>query len=173
MMRFFFRAMGKSDVDVFTIHEPPRPPLDRIDRAASLMFVRDGFSWPAALFSPVWLAVKGLWFAFVAYFGVVLVASAVLWSFDLLESWFGWLVIGLNIYLGFEASTLERMWLSYRGWTEVGTVTGRNLPECERRFFETWLAATPEIETALMPGVPAREPGLLDLALRRIFAGPA
>jgi Protein of unknown function (DUF2628) len=143
MIWMLFRARDNLDVDVFTVHEPAQPPLDRIERAASLVFVRDGFSWCAALFSPFWLAVKGQWAALVAYFAVAIGASAVLWYFNVLESWFPLLIIGLNIYLGFEASTLERMWLNFRGWKHVGTVAGRNLPECERRFFDTWLAAHP------------------------------
>ena len=48
----------------FTVHEPPDPPADRIDRAERLAFVRDGFSWSAALFTPVWLLAHRLWWPF-------------------------------------------------------------------------------------------------------------
>lgn len=170
MIWMLFRARDNLDVDVFTVHEPPGPPLDRIDHAASLAFVRDGFSWGAALFSPFWLAVKGQWAALVAYLTVVIAASAVLWSFNLLETWFSLLIIGLNIYLGFEASTLERMWLGFRGWKHVGTVAGRNLPECERRFFETWLAAYPEENPVTMTG---STPVSLSPGWPRLFSGRA
>ena len=44
----------------FTVHEPPSPPPDRLERAESLVFVKDGFSWTAALFGPVWLLVHQL-----------------------------------------------------------------------------------------------------------------
>ena len=77
MIWMLFRARDNLDVDVFTVHEPPGPPLDRIEHAASLAFVRDGFSWGAALFSPFWVAVKGQWAALVAYLTVVIAASAV------------------------------------------------------------------------------------------------
>ena len=43
----------------FTVHEPPNPPADRIDRAESLVFIKDGFSWIAALFAPLWLLATG------------------------------------------------------------------------------------------------------------------
>ncbi len=43
------------------------------------------------------------------------------------------------MFIGFEAGSMERAWLTYMGWQEVGTVSGRNRHECERRFFETWL----------------------------------
>jgi hypothetical protein len=170
MMWLLVRAKDNSDVDVYTVHEPPQPPVDRIDRAASMVFVRDGFSWGAALFSPVYLAVKGQWLAFVLYFVVAFAAAGALWSVGLLENWFGLTIIGLNIYLGFEASTLERMWLTYRGWREVGTVAGRNLPECERRFFEDWLASSP-VQPA--PAALGAEPGLFGAPWRRFFPGRA
>jgi hypothetical protein len=158
MMWLLVRAKDNSDVDVYTVHEPPRPPADRIDRAASLVFVRDGFSWGAALFSPVYLAVKGQWLAFAAYFVIIMAAS------------FAFLVIGLNAYLGFEASTLQRMWLNYRGWTELGTVAGRNLPECERRFIENWLAAMPA-DSSVAVLSPAS--GFLEASWRRLIPGRA
>jgi hypothetical protein len=170
MMWLLVRAKDNSDVDVYTVHEPPRPPADRIDRAASLVFVRDGFSWGAALFSPVYLAVKGQWLAFAAYFVIIMAASAVLYSLGLLEAWFAFLVIGLNAYLGFEASTLQRMWLNYRGWTELGTVAGRNLPECERRFIENWLAAMP-VDSSVAVLSPAS--GFLEASWRRLIPGRA
>jgi hypothetical protein len=170
MMWLLVRAKDNSDVDVYTVHEPPSPPLDRIDRAASLVFVRDGFSWGAALFSPVYLAVKGQWFAFAAYLAVGFLAAAVLWSVGLIQNWFTLMLIGLNIYLGFEASTLERMWLNYRGWKEVGTVAGRNLPECERRFFDNWLSALPADTQSMTLSA---EPGFFGASWRRMLFGRA
>jgi Protein of unknown function (DUF2628) len=170
MMWLLVRAKDNSDVDVYTVHEPPAPPLDRIDHAASMVFVRDGFSWGAALFSPVYLAVKGQWFAFVAYLVLGFLAAAVLWSVGLIQNWFTFMVIGLNIYLGFEASTLERMWLNYRGWREVGTVAGRNLPECERRFFENWLGALPADTRSTTLSA---EPGFFGASWHRMLFGRA
>ena len=170
MMYLLFRAKENSDADVYTVHEPPNPPLNRVDRAASFVFVRDGFSWAAALLSPVYLAVKGQWLAFAAYIVVIIAAALGLRALGLEPNWFAFLVIGLNIYLGFEASTLERMWLSFRGWTELGTVTGKNLPECERRFIENWVntqPATTEVQT-LRPA-----PRLFASAIRRLIPGRA
>lgn len=170
MMYLLFRAKENSDVDVYTVHEPPQPPSNRVDRAASFAFVRDGFSWGAALLSPVYLAAKGQWVAFAAYIAIVAAAGAVLYSVGLHETWLPFLLIGMNIYLGFEASTLERMWLSFRGWTELGTVTGRNLPECERRFIENWVSTQPVTTTVQTLET---EPGLFATSLRRLIPGRA
>jgi hypothetical protein len=170
MMYLLFRAKDNSDVDVYTVHEPPNPPANRVDRAASFVFVRDGFSWGAALFSPVYLAAKGQWLAFAAYGALIIAAALILRALGLESTWFAFALIGLNIYLGFEASTLERMWLAFRGWTELGTVAGRNLPECERRFIENWVNAQPattEVQTL------SAQPGLFATSLRRLIPGRA
>jgi hypothetical protein len=158
-MWLLVRAKDNSDVDVYTVHEPPVPSVDRIDRAAEVVFVHDGFSWGAALFSPIYLAVKGQWLAFAAYFAVVFLMAGLLWSLGAGEQWLSVAVLALNIFLGFEASTLEKAWLGYRGWREIGTVAGRNLPECERRFFEAWLGSQPPLAT-LIHAEPV--PALLD-----------
>ncbi len=175
MMYLLFRAKENSDVDVYTVHEPQHPAFNRVDRAAAFVFVRDGFSWGAALLSPVYLAAKGQWLAFAAYVVILVTAGAALYSVGLHQTWLPFVVIGLNIFLGFEASTLERMWLTYRGWSELGTVMGKNLPECERRFIENWVntqPATTQVQTL------SAEPGLFPTSLfatslRRLIPGRA
>jgi hypothetical protein len=149
MMWLLVHAKDNSDVNVYTVHQPPGPPLDRIDRAAALVFVRDGFSWGAALFSPFYFLVKGQWVALLAYIVTIVLISALLWSTGIDKQWFSIAVLALNVFIGFEASTLEKAWLSFRGWNEIGTVAGRNLPECERRFIDAWLSgeAAPSIES--------------------------
>lgn len=44
----------------YTVHEPPHPSADRVDRADELRFIKDGFSWLTALVPPLGLAAKGL-----------------------------------------------------------------------------------------------------------------
>ena len=51
----------------FTVHEPPNPPPDRVDRAESLVFIKDGFGWVAALFAPIWLLVHRLWWPLLGF----------------------------------------------------------------------------------------------------------
>ena len=147
-MWFLVHAKDNSAVNIYTVHEPPGVNVDRIDRAAEMVFVRDGFSWGAALFSPFYFLVKGQWLAALAYLAVVFLISALLWTTGLDHQWFSVAVLGLNVFIGFEASTIEKAWLALRGWREIGTVAGRNLPECERRFFDTWLSAEPAMAAA-------------------------
>ena len=123
----------------FTVHEPPEPPAERIDRASSLVFVKEGFSWGAFLFAPLWLVLHSLWAGFGAYLAV-----AIVWTIlaDLAGFGSGITVMGffvLHLLIGFEADTLERWTLTRRGWRELGAVTGHSRDDCERNFFNAWL----------------------------------
>jgi hypothetical protein len=45
----------------------------------------------------------------------------------------------LGLLVGLEAGTLRRFTLSRRGWKNLGVVSGDDLEDAERRFFDTWL----------------------------------
>ncbi len=144
MIGLLLRARDNA-LNVFTVHEPPDPPADRIDRAGELVFLKDGFSWGAALFGPLYFLVRGHWLGLAAYLAVATVLLLSLAALGLAVQWTSIAVLALNIYFGFESANLERAWLEWRGWSEIGTVVGRNQSECERRFFETWLEEQPLI----------------------------
>lgn len=137
----------------YTVHEPEFPPADRLDRAEELRFVKDGFSWVTALFPPLGFAARQLWWAVLAYIGVVALVTATLNAFHFNSDLITFIVLALNLYLGFEASTIERWFLDRQGWTTVGSVTGRNRADCERRFFENWLPAQPMINASAKSGL--------------------
>lgn len=127
----------------FTVHERPAHAADRIDRAAELVFVRDGFSWAGALLGPAWLLGKGLWLALLGYVVVMLAAGVAASLYGDHPGVLALVAGALNVLVGLEGSTLERWALARRGWTEVGSVVGRTTGECERRFFENWLPTQP------------------------------
>ncbi len=159
----FQLLFGIGRTQAYTVHEGPAPPQDRMDRAEALRFVKDGFSFPAFVTAPVWLAAHKLWLGFVVY----LIAAALILSGDTL---FGWhdaitalLFAGLHLLVGFEADTIERADLERQGWGSIGAVTGATALECERRFFETWLPRQPVLATraavaATAAPVPAPKP---------------
>ena len=132
-------------MQVFTVHEPPNPPADRLDRAESLLFLRDGFSWGALFFGPLWLVAKANWAGFAAYLIAAILMSALLRMFGAGEQAITLALFALNLFLAFEASSLQSLMLERSGWEELGTVIGRDAGECERRFFETWLPGQPAI----------------------------
>src|SRR5262245_41476449 len=99
---------SSSPMPSFTVHEPPNPPADRIDRAECLVFIKDGFSWSAALFAPFWLLAHRLWWPLVGYVAlsgaIELVRLAA--AFD--PGWISLTVAALHLLIGFEADMLRR-----------------------------------------------------------------
>jgi Protein of unknown function (DUF2628) len=123
---------------VYTVHEPPRRNDDTLAHTDRFAFVRDGFSWPAFLFAPLWMARHRLWLALIVYLLVVFALGAATRVLGV-GDWV--LVIGLLVALlvGFEASTLRRYGLARLGWKILGVVVGDDLESAERRFFDAWV----------------------------------
>lgn len=128
---------------VYTVHESKDPPSDREDRAEALRFVRDGFSWPAALFTPLWLLMRGFWLALIIYLIVAVALGLALQMLGVDDEIQFLIMLGLHVLIGFEADTIERWTLKRRGWEQIATVSGRDVIECERRFFDAWLPDQP------------------------------
>ena len=128
---------------VFTVHEPPSPSLDRLDRAEEMVFLKDGFVWSAFLFGPLWLLANRLWLATAAYLVTAAIVYFVLDAIGIAEAVFGPLLIALNAIVAFEAHWLKANKLEAKGWSMLGSVSGRGLADCERRFFEGWLQTQP------------------------------
>jgi hypothetical protein len=150
-----------SSVATYTVHEPPISDADRVDRAVELAFVKDGFSWLTAIFPPLGFLAHGLWLMAIAYFAGIGLLSYVLAQAKVDPDWIGLIILMINIYLGFEISTLRRWMLDQKGWRMLGVVNGRSITECERRFFESWLPDQPVIQsdTPKGPGNPKAPPG--------------
>jgi hypothetical protein len=127
----------------YTVHEPPAPATDRVERGIELEFVREGFSWFAFLLPPVWLAMHRLWIALGGYVAVAMVVSLILWGIGARPEVDALIALALNLLVGFEAANLKRWTLAQRGWALLGSVAGRSQDECERRFFDAWLPGVP------------------------------
>ena len=146
----------------YTVHEPPAPEADRVDRGSELEFVKDGFSWLTAICPPLGFLANGLWLFAIAYIVAASLLAYVLNALRIDSSLVSLLFLMINIYLGFEVSTLKRWMLEQTGWQTLGVVTGNSIADCERRFFESWLPAQP----ILASGTP-REPKHAEAAPRR------
>ena len=135
---------GMANVSAFTVHEPPQAGGTKLERAESLLFVRDGFSWRTALFSPFYFVVAGQWLALAVYVVAAVIASLVLQAMDAGNQWMGVILLVFNVIAGFEATELKRWSLARRGWHELGSASGRDEDDAERRFFDIWLPTVPD-----------------------------
>jgi hypothetical protein len=143
---------------VYTVHQPPPRDADTLTHFERFRFVRDGFSFRAAIFGPLWLIWHRLWLALIGYV-LALVLLAALLGLSGVSGGAGALIVGLFALLfGFEANTLRRWTFSRRGWTNVGVVASEDLPSAERRFFDNWLRHRNGAPVPTQPAVPSRQP---------------
>jgi hypothetical protein len=144
-------------VVAYTVYEPATASGDRTDRAASLVFVKDGFLWLSLIpFYPVfWLLAKRLWLEFAASLAVY-AALSLLGEAIGGEAFAGLPILIAQIIFGFEAGAIQAASIERNGGRFQGSVSGRNRAECERRFLESWLPEQPE-HAAPKPAAPATQ----------------
>ena len=159
---------------VYTVHEPPEPPMGVDERADALVFVKEGFSTPAFLFGPFWLARHRLWLALVLYVAGLLFLLGV---FQILPGGNG--AIGSVLTLasfgfGLEANAIRRWGLERCGYQMIGTAAGKTFEECEHRFLTGWLSGQTAKSMPTATGIPAVIPlpvppagGAVSLAVMR------
>lgn len=162
-----------------TVHEPLEPPRDRHERAESLVFVRDGFTLPAMMMPPLWCLANRAWAGLFIYVLAFLAILTLPWALGLSPAYSAVGVFALNLIYGLEGQEMKRASLDRRGWRMIGSVTGRNAEDCERRFLDAWLAETAApalrgttsaealapVIAEMAPTVPEKRPGFL----RRMF----
>jgi len=144
----------------YTVHEPTRRTVDILAHTDRFVFVRDGFSWSAFLFGPLWMLRHRLWLALIAYLVVVTVLGIGLKSSGAMGG--AAIAVGLllAILIGIEASSLRRWGLERRHWTGLGVVVADDLEAAERRFFDAWMAREPKLEPARSSGQSAPPGGI-------------
>ena len=122
----------------YTVHEPPLKRYDAVADPDRFVFVRDGFSFWAFLFGPLWMLYHRMWLALVCYLVVMGALQIGLHQLEMpaeIASLVGFL---FALLIGFEAGTLRRFTLARRKWENAGVVVGDDRESAERRFFDIW-----------------------------------
>ncbi|ABS62856.1 conserved hypothetical protein [Parvibaculum lavamentivorans DS-1] len=152
---------------IYTVHELQGAPLD----GAGLVLVKEGFSFPAFLFSWAWLLWQRLWIAF--GFWLLLVAATSFIVERLLGAEAATVCsLALQLLLGFEANDIRRWTLERKGYRLTGIVGGSSLEEAERNFFARWdgpLEVVPAAPSEPGPVWPRRAPPAETSGSERIF----
>jgi hypothetical protein len=132
---------------VYTVHEPLLRSGTTSPEPERFVFVRDGFSFWALLFGPIWMLRHRMWLVLIGYVAVVAALSAVLHFTGLARVGPAvWTLLAL--LTGFEAGTLQRFTLRRRGFSNIGVVVGDDLELAERRFFDAWVRKSSPGETS-------------------------
>jgi hypothetical protein len=126
-------------MSVYTVHEPPQRGADALAEAERIIFVRDGFYWWAFLLAPFWMLRHRLWLVLVVYLVVLTGLDTVLHGVGAAAFVITCVGVLISLLVGFEAGTLRRFTLQRRGWRNLGLVSGGDLEDAERRFFDIWL----------------------------------
>jgi len=121
---------------LYTVHERAAP----VGHDPEVVLVREGFSWPAALFGPLWLLAHRLWAGLLILLLAALLLAGVGELAGLDESVMPLLGLGLAVLTGYLGPEAWRWSLARRGYGLVDVVGGRNLGEAERRLFGGWTA---------------------------------
>ena len=140
-------------MSVYTVYEPPLRPVDTSSDPVRFAFVRDGFSFWAFLMAALWMLWHRMWLVLLIYLVVVAGIDAVLYSAGVPSGIVAAVSILISILIGIEAATLRRFTLMRRGWKDVGVVSGKNLEEAERRFYDAWVR-----ERSVMRSAPSTPP---------------
>jgi len=140
----------------YTVHEPPSPAGAAAPEPERYVFVRDGFSFWAFLFGPLWMLRHRMWLVLALYVAGWVALELVIALGGGLRSVIGLVGFLIAFLVGLEAGTLRRFTLQRRGWNIVGIVTGEDREDAERRFFDAWLrrGAKPAAPAAAVPPLP-------------------
>jgi hypothetical protein len=158
---------------LYAAHAPPGPPsLAGADRVA---LVQQGFSWPAFVLGPWWLAAMRLWLALI---GWIVVTLALIGGGYTLGAPVAALYLAqalVALWLGLEAARLRSAALARAGRPLADVVAAPDEGVALRAFFARWLegedvaAPPPPAERPAESPAPPRAPG--EASLRQPVVG--
>ncbi|MFO0292744.1 MAG: DUF2628 domain-containing protein [Rhodospirillales bacterium] len=100
------------------------------------VLVREGFCWPAFLFSAFWALRHRMWFAAALMLAALLGLAAIGDVLDLDATILQPIGFALAVWIGFEANDWRRDALRRRGYAEIGVVAAPDRARAEHRALE-------------------------------------
>lgn len=101
-----------------------------------LALVKDGFSWPAAIFGFFWALVLGAWDVALVLLALQIVAGLALPTLIGDAAALSVAQLGVSVLIGLIANELRRWSLERRGMHEEAIVTAHDKEEAERRYLD-------------------------------------
>jgi len=121
-----------SSLKLFTVHIKPDEKTNEND----MVFVREGFSWPAFILTILWTLYHRLWFLSCV---IVLVNVGLVYGVDLVGLDAAALSIfqfAFQLWVGYVANDYLREGLTQQGYVTAAVVSGENQSLAERRFLD-------------------------------------
>lgn len=138
---------------LYTAHLPDHAAAGET-RLMHAVFVKDGFHWLALVFPVFWLLFNRVWWGLLAYFGAVFVLALVGRAAGMPDAAVVAADVLIGLFLGVVAHDVKGWQLRRRGYSRVEVVTGRDLMEAERRFFDRALGEAARRRAAGPPPAP-------------------
>jgi hypothetical protein len=113
-----------------------------------LALVKDGFSWPAAIFGFLWALVLGAWDVALVLLALQIVAGLALPMLIGDGAALSVAQLGVSVLIGLIANELRRWSLDRHGMHEEAIVTAHDKEEAERRYLD----ANPYMTAKLLRG---------------------
>src|ERR1700735_695931 len=123
-------------MSVYTVHEPPLRAGTAASDVERFAFVRDGFSWWAFLFAPLWMLRHRMWLGVVCFAVISGGLATLVRILGVPAAVVGLIGLLISLLVGLEAGTLRRFTLDGRGWKNLGVVSGDDREGADRSFFD-------------------------------------
>ncbi len=107
-----------------------------LDPDRDLVLVKEGFSWPAFLFSMLWALWHRLWLSAFVFLALGAGLDSTLSALGAGDAARAVLTLAYMVLIGYSANDLRRRGLARRGYRPLGLVTGTSRDAAEQRLFD-------------------------------------
>jgi hypothetical protein len=141
---------------LYTVLAPPAAEGEIRPDPIRLVFVKEGFCWPALFIPVLWLIFRRMWIVLALYVAAVIGIAAL--GERTVPAVSGALLFLGWIWFAIEANGLRRWSYLIHGWRLIDVVEAGNYREAEIRYFHTFEERMPEMPPPAPPVVPEKPP---------------
>lgn len=120
---------------VYAVLEPPARPDGQPVDPDRVRFVRDGFSFGAFLFGPLWMIRHRLWLVLLCWVLVMAGFAVIHMALGVPSGARVLVALLVSLLVGLESGTLRRWTLLRAGWHDAGIVVADDFEAAEQRYF--------------------------------------
>lgn len=125
----------------YTAHRRADPLThDYMKDGQDVVFIKDGYSWPAFFIPVFWMLWHRLWLPLAGYLTAVVLVAVAGYVLSLPDGLVASIGLLANFYAGLEGNNFRRRALAKRGYDEVADITAANNDEASFRFFAAQLS---------------------------------